>query len=62
MGTYGCDVVGYSGMSKVSSLFAMLHLGVKLELGRFLLQCYRGILQRDCSSLATKPGTPKPAG
>lgn len=37
MGTYGCDVVGYSDMGKAT--FAVLHVKVKLELGRFLIQC-----------------------
>lgn len=60
MGIYGCDFVGYSDMGKAT--FAALHVKVKLELGRFHIQCVGGTFQRDCCRLATKPGTPKLVG
>lgn len=52
MGMYGFDGLGYiRGSGRL--LIAMLHAKMKLELGRLLIQCDRGILQRDCSSSAT---------
>ena len=55
MGMYGYDGLGYiRGSGRL--LIAVLHAKVKLELGRLLIQCDQGILQRDCSSQAAKQG------